>query len=1119
MMNFIPSKIGHEELESQSKQSTKSFSNLNLPQSSTYLNNIRGDEDSNEGHLSDGDEFQDNEHCLNQYQQNYIMDQQNMQYNSYPYQHYQNENYHNKGYQGQVRQVISPKAQQSKFLGHTQSLSMKENLPQRNYGVAKSSTSPFRGKLGKEQKENQHLQQQQRSSNSTSNIKSFEKSYQELTQQILSQRLENVQQNDYSLRPQDLLLGQQQLQELQKRKHYDQKTQEELFKRLNKEAELQNDYKHQLALEQQKKEMEQCTFTPQTYSTRPEEQRTLNQFLEDQEKFQKQQSEKINMLRYQIQEEKNQNTTHQPKINQKSEMIVQMKRVEKEPVYDRLYKISQEKSNRTSDVRTSNQINGLNCGTTKFSSRNSNIQLNQTQRASEYELELEQQNTFQPQINEKSKMMVRKGKVGDHLYQDALRRQEKINTIQSQQESVMTKQQKSTMSNQTNRIISSRSEQIVATKFVREFESVCDEILHDPNSQKIDYLQMGEILNRLHFLKNVGDESNLNNLGHERKLVYDIWYNLRGDELGGVTKCNLCQFLLIVIGIFSFQLQTEDQIRQMQNEQNQNNGNVNFAHPLQNDSYNKYNQQPNTLYLQERYTEEEDEDYDPQNPYYHQDQQKLMQLTVQQQLNEFNQGNDSFQAKLQQFNQKNRKGFIDQIGNWNIPVDEAKCLQKEFDILYRNRLSNEELKKTDFKQDSTFQPQINQNSKKLAENYREKLLEETANLISNQEIQVKVPPSGKITHVDLLVFQKQAQLQERQKKNQAQNLAVQQSCTFHPQTLPSSSSLVSKSNLNNQSGQMNNNGSNASLMSNQCGLKKSNQLYQLAKLKNGKKDKDKNEIEYEKNFDECTFQPDIAITRSKSSNALRKSHVSAVSVTSQRDSDKYIERMRAANKQREEKNIMLQRGYNKPDGNDKKKSEKAAPVSSRLYNDVPLYRQSKQNNTNEQQQSTSENQNTSEQIQQYGEASQTQEYSQYQQYMMNQKQTEQSYDNFMNNQQDSYGLYSYNQEGEDTQHQAEQHNQKVSDNQSQQFQYNQIQPINPLEKVPLLFVDVNLGREKTERIIVFEGDTSEALATKFAEEQNLDSQMKQKLKELLDNQIAGLLTKIDEEEAPSMMSD
>ena len=38
------------------------------------------------------------------------------------------------------------------------------------------------------------------------------------------------------------------------------------------------------------------------------------------------------------------------------------------------------------------------------------------------------------------------------------------------------------------------------------------------------------------------------------------------------------------------------------------------------------------------------------------------------------------------------------------------------------------------------------------------------------------------------------------------------------------------------------------------------------------------------------------------------------------------------------------------------------------------------------------------------------------------------------------------------------------------------------EKALLLFVDVNLGQGRAERIIVYEGDTSEHLANQFAKE-------------------------------------
>lgn len=71
------------------------------------------------------------------------------------------------------------------------------------------------------------------------------------------------------------------------------------------------------------------------------------------------------------------------------------------------------------------------------------------------------------------------------------------------------------------------------------------------------------------------------------------------------------------------------------------------------------------------------------------------------------------------------------------------------------------------------------------------------------------------------------------------------------------------------------------------------------------------------------------------------------------------------------------------------------------------------------------------------------------------------------------------------------------------------------ERTPLLFVDVNLGGENSERIVVFEGDTARDLALKFCEEHNLDEDTLEKLEELLQNQIASVLTKIDEEEHDS----
>ena len=63
---------------------------------------------------------------------------------------------------------------------------------------------------------------------------------------------------------------------------------------------------------------------------------------------------------------------------------------------------------------------------------------------------------------------------------------------------------------------------------------------------------------------------------------------------------------------------------------------------------------------------------------------------------------------------------------------------------------------------------------------------------------------------------------------------------------------------------------------------------------------------------------------------------------------------------------------------------------------------------------------------------------------------------------------------------------------------------------PLLFVDINLGGEEQERIVVYEGDTAQNLALIFCQEHNLDEETQVKLEELLEQQMAGVLPKIDE---------
>lgn len=53
-------------------------------------------------------------------------------------------------------------------------------------------------------------------------------------------------------------------------------------------------------------------------------------------------------------------------------------------------------------------------------------------------------------------------------------------------------------------------------------------------------------------------------------------------------------------------------------------------------------------------------------------------------------------------------------------------------------------------------------------------------------------------------------------------------------------------------------------------------------------------------------------------------------------------------------------------------------------------------------------------------------------------------------------------------------------------------------KEPKLFVDVNIGKQGMERIVVFEGDKAEDLARNFCLKNGLNGEMEEKLRQLLE---------------------
>lgn len=163
--------------------------------------------------------------------------------------------------------------------------------------------------------------------------------------------------------------------------------------------------------ETSKKEVEECTFTPDTQATAQtygvSESRTLDQFLEDQKKFLEDKEMHINMR---LEEESKHVTgvVHQPTIDENSRRMIESKGQSNEPVYDRLYKLSKEQNQK--------HIH-------KVISAHQNEEEKGGVLVSKVSLDLDQ-NTYAPKINPKSQAIQRDKPVQDLLYEDAMRRKE-----------------------------------------------------------------------------------------------------------------------------------------------------------------------------------------------------------------------------------------------------------------------------------------------------------------------------------------------------------------------------------------------------------------------------------------------------------------------------------------------------------------------------------------------------------------------------------------------------------------------------------------------------------------------------------------------------------------------
>ena len=65
---------------------------------------------------------------------------------------------------------------------------------------------------------------------------------------------------------------------------------------------------------------------------------------------------------------------------------------------------------------------------------------------------------------------------------------------------------------------------------------------------------------------------------------------------------------------------------------------------------------------------------------------------------------------------------------------------------------------------------------------------------------------------------------------------------------------------------------------------------------------------------------------------------------------------------------------------------------------------------------------------------------------------------------------------------------------------------------PILFLDVNLGKDRVERLVIYEGDDPFSVADEFCAKYELEERKKKKLAKVIKKQLDTLLTRIDEDE-------
>ncbi|EAS07288.2 hypothetical protein TTHERM_01055640 (macronuclear) [Tetrahymena thermophila SB210] len=708
---------------------------------------------------------------------------------------------------------------------------------------------------------------------------------------------------------------------------------------------------------------------------------------------------------------------------------------------------------------------------------------------------------------------------------------------------------------------SKESEYQLATKLIKEYEYIVSIVVEEVKKQSylLDYIQMSEILRLMGFIS-FTEKVESHNFVKERALVNDVWIVLQGAENGGVSYRNLLLFIFSIMGldvdlprfkkdqdnVLAIQYskdqawplmrdvqelkqeQIQDQIEQIQQIRASRLSHA--AAMSQSHISSHYN-------MSQKKIDDEDQDHHSEVASMHQSmtpagskQQQQSSSQYQKKKIDYNDMDENLRNWMAYRQNELRIGMFDSEKNIVFNTNEIKEIQMIFYLFYVNRLHTEkektkylnsspDKKRKQSSEHTTSKAQSSTNqvlTEKLAQNYRSRVYEQA--IMGNEKLQHL---GDRIQHADILMALKEDKVKYLEQIKENQKDSELNECTFHPR-VNNYNKQVHQSQLNSQNQDMfDANGSvnqqsrpnNNPMPPTSLGNKRYIDLYNLAKPRSQLRDKRTLEVEYEKNCDECTFNPDI----SASNLNLQKIRQEQFKNFDIKNQEKTVDRLRKAWDDNQTFQLKMSRGYyefknpsnktlNTMQSPERKyhglstrydtvsKSQGSAfkrPFTGSKQLDTGLgsltFGQKKQQDSSNPAYSQSNNNQQSD----YQIAQQLSGGDQYQEYEDHPYHQEGDLPQFGNN----------DEHHEQEEEEGHQENHEQYQNQNQNYDW-----MKQEEGNPLLYVDINLSADKVERIVVYEGDRPEDLAKQFIEKHGLDANLLDKLTQMLQMQIEGSLS-------------